>query len=97
MDNPCKLYEIHNLTWTPVNYMKYTPLYGHPVNYMKYITLHGHSPVNYMKYIPLHGQPCKLYEIHTHIWTTLQIMLNTYPYMDTCKLYEIHTFIWTTL
>ena len=55
----CKLYEIHNLTWT--NHGK---LYENTYPYMD-------NPVNYMKYIPLYGQPCKLYEIHPLIWTTM--------------------------
>ena len=55
---PSKLYEIHTLSQgQPVNYKKYTPLQG--------------QHWNYMKYIPLQGQPCKLYEIHTLIGTTL--------------------------
>ena len=44
-------------------------------NYGKHTHIEIHNlidnPVNYMKYIPLYGQPCKLYEIHTLIWTTL--------------------------
>ena len=56
------------------------------------------NPVSYMKYTPLYGQPCKLYEIHTHIWTTLQIILKYLPlHGHPCKLYEIHTLTWTAL
>ena len=39
---PCKLYEIHSLTWTfPVNYMKYTPLQGQPCKLYEIHTLTG--------------------------------------------------------
>ena len=78
-----------------------------------------------MKYIPLQGQTCKLYEIHTlhrdnpvrlheiHTLTgtTLEFILNTYPYRhkpgnymkyiplqeETWKLHEIHTLTEPTL
>ena len=43
---PCKLYEIHTLTWStyinyPTNYMKYIPLHGQPCKLYEIHTLTG--------------------------------------------------------
>ena len=42
-----------------------------PVNYMKYIPLYGQPCKLYEIHTPDMDKLCKLYEIHTRIWTPL--------------------------